>query len=103
MAFFGTTVSEKEAVQILKEGGTVTVTATEDAYGSTSGIKGLWLMTATDAQGNTYSVRIAQKSTIKKYKTPTGLFSFYDAAGFTEAKVPMKAGGSVTLSLPTEP
>ena len=99
MSFFGTTVSEKEAVQILKEGGSVQVTAEEQAFGGPGGVKGLWTMKVTDIEGIEYSIRVAQKSEMKRYKTPTGLFSFFEAAGFHNASLPMRAGSSVVLSL----
>lgn len=99
MTFFGTTVSEKEAVQILKDGGSVCVTAEEQSYGGPGGVKGLWTIKATAVDGKEYTVRVAQKSEVKRYKTPTGLFSFFEAAGFEEATLPMKAGNSVVLKL----
>jgi hypothetical protein len=99
MTFFGTTVSEKEAVGILKDGGSVRVIAEEQAFGGPGGVKGLWTIKVTDIEGIQYSVRVAQKSEIKLYRTPTGLFSFFEAAGFEQATLPMKAGSSVVLCL----
>jgi hypothetical protein len=103
MPIYELAISEKGAVELLKDGATLHVESHQDAaFDGGGGIRGLWTMRITATDGHKFVIRKANVDEIKQYKSTLAIGSIFHAAGFDHATIPLKVGAVADVKLDVE-
>ena len=100
MPIYELAISEKGAVDLLKDGATLHVEAHQNAaFDGGGGIRGLWTMRITTSDGQKFVIRKTNVDEIKQYKSTLAIGSVFHTAGFDHATIPLKKGAVAVVTL----